>query len=186
MYVVKRHSHYPPLHARSRKKGIEKHENEIIEIKMVLNITHGATIHICTHNQNGCYSLSSPWAISISIYLSRFIYFTGHFSTVSFHSLNLFVLSPLLLCCSFSSILNHCIFCVLLLLFVWIVTFYKSWQDNFLLMLPLNKMGRETEKNHSIVTVVVLFFVCVPGTMKSSHIAYIYISPSDQKRDIWI
>ena len=36
---------------KEKKMGMEKHENEIIEIKMVLNITHGATTHICTDTQ---------------------------------------------------------------------------------------------------------------------------------------
>lgn len=50
-----------------KKKWEEKHENEIIEIKMVLNITHGATntfVHM---------------TIERPIRISRFIYFTGHF-----------------------------------------------------------------------------------------------------------
>lgn len=58
-YVVKnatRTSHTTHSHKQDAEKGAEKHENEIIEIKMVLNITHGATTHIRTvyTQPNGC------------------------------------------------------------------------------------------------------------------------------------
>lgn len=74
----------------------------------------------------------------IYLYIWRFIYFTGHF----------FPLILLFICCLFChphegydafAIPQHfkiTIFSLFLFLFVRIVTFYKSWQDN---ILPLQK-----------------------------------------------
>lgn len=59
--------------APTHKREEEKHENEIIEIKMVLNITHGATAHICTHDQK-------PHS-HIEIYLFYWLLFFHFFSS---------------------------------------------------------------------------------------------------------
>lgn len=121
-----------------------------------------------------------PQGYFIHIYRDLFI-LLAIFSTASLHSLALVFFD-----CSFNSILNHCISCVLLVLIVWIVTFYKSWQDNFFVDATLTKWG-EWKKNHPIVTVVVLVFFTFQAQWNPliSHL-YLYISFSNQGPDIYI
>lgn len=76
------------------------------------------------------------------IRISRFIYFTGHFFLLFFFpSFRKLPFRIRTLCVQN----NHHFF----LLFVWIVTFYKSWQDN---ILPLQNKPNNNKKR-SIVTV---------------------------------
>lgn len=108
---------------RERERSEEKHENEIIEIKMILNITHGATF---------VHTTKCP------IQISRFIYFHWpHFFPCFSASQTPFTMN------GFQWRPNSQFF-----LFVRIVTFYKSWQDN---ILPLQNC--DNNQKNSIVTV---------------------------------
>lgn len=110
-------------------------------------------------------------------YISRFIYFTGHF----FHGLPPFSCSVFFVC-SFNSILNHCISCVLLVLFVWIVTFYKSWQDNFFVDATLTKWGEWKKAIQLLPSLCWYFFRSRHNETHSFHIyIYIYIYHSATK-----